>query len=959
MDHHQIIIKGAAEHNLRGFDLRLPREKLIVFTGISGSGKSSLAFDTIFAEGQRRYVESLSVRARAFLETLKRPAVESIEGLSPTIAIEQRLFMPTPRSTLATSTELADFLRLLFAKVGTPFDPATNEEIRRETPDSIMDRLQQLPEVAKLMIMAPVLRQRAESGMQNSAYGMQGAESGIEAVLQNLMREGFMRVRVDGDVTSLDVNLKPDPGKPHDVDIVIDRLYLRDENRSRIAESVELALQYAGGTVIVAVFDEDTGEYRDHLFSEHFVNPKTNFTVPKLAPKLFNSASPHGACDACHGLGIVPEFDPDLVIADKDAGLREILAGVFERKGSVEALVDAAISKFCRIAGVRDDARFSSLTKEQQEAFLYGLEGDADESSFIGLLPALSHGFDNAKSVAVKKHIEEYKRFGSCPACEGSGLRSGALAVRIAGLNIHEVMRMTIENALAFFKSLTLSAEKEIIGRSVIDGISARLGFLADVGLSYLTLDRKSITLSGGEAQRIRLATQVNSSLVGVCYVLDEPTVGLHQRDTEQLLRVLKEIRDLGNTVIVVEHDFEVLKAADHVVDIGPGAGAKGGQVVFEGSVEELRGCEESITAKFLTGAESIHVPEQRRTMSEHKTITVKGARGNNLKNIDAKFPVGCFTAVTGVSGSGKSTLVIDTLLPALKRRLSKDRLPAGEEAPAEYDQLLGTGQVDKIVLIDQAPIGRSPRSNPATHTGAFDEIRKLFAKTKEAKIRGYKHSRFSFNTKGGRCEACQGQGIKRVEMHFLPDVFVECESCKGTRYSKETLHVRYRGKTIADVLNMSVEEAVTFFGRVPALRSVLDTLSDVGLGYMSIGQSSTTLSGGEAQRVKLATELACKQSGRTVYILDEPTTGLHPHDIERILGVLHALVDLGNTVIVIEHSLDVIKTADWVIDLGPGAGEQGGRILFAGRPEELCAKDDSYTGKYLASHLQSVQMTA
>jgi len=934
-----ISIRGAREHNLKNIDVDIPRDKLVVITGLSGSGKSSLAFDTIYAEGQRRYVESLSAYARQFLEQMQKPDVEYIEGLPPTIAIEQRSAGGNPRSTVATTTEIYDYLRLLFARVGTPYCYKCGRKISQQTAQQIVETVMQLPEHTRVMILAPLVR---------------GRKGEHREILASIKREGFVRARVDGTVMPVDEVPPLDKKRKHEIEAVVDRLVIKRDLQTRLTDSIETALKLGNGIVVVS--REENGEWKDELYSELYACVHCGVSYGELAPRTFSFNSPYGACPACDGLGTKLEFDPDLIIPDKERSLREGAIDAWRHGGKRMAIYyHYEIREFARLFGVDMDVPFKNLPKDIQRIILYGTtpeDEDKYEAEFEGVIPNLTRRFRNTTSDYVKQRLHSYMSEQPCPKCKGARLRPEALAVKVGGKSINEITAMSVGEAIDFFANLKLDPEKEMIARQILKEIRERLRFMKDVGLAYLTLDRKSATLSGGEAERIRLATQVGSGLVGVCYVLDEPTIGLHQRDNEKLIRTLKRLRDLGNTVIVVEHDERTIRSADCIIDLGPGAGAHGGEVVAQGKLQTITRCSRSITGKYLSRRLSIEVPPKRRKVDLSNCIEIIGAREHNLKSINVKIPLGIFCCVTGVSGSGKSTLITETLLRALRRRLHGSR-----DKPGAHDRITGAERIDKVIEIDQSPIGRTPRSNPATYTGVFDHIRRIFAQTREAKVRGYSPGRFSFNVKGGRCEACQGQGVKKIEMHFLPDIFVTCEECKGLRYNRETLEVRYKGRNIAEVLDMPVEEALQFFSNIPQLNSLIQTLYDVGLGYIKLGQPSTTLSGGEAQRVKLAAELGKRDTGHTLYVLDEPTTGLHFADIHRLLDVLNRLVDRGNTVIVIEHNMDVIKTADYIIDLGPEGGEEGGRVVATGRPEEVARNKKSYTGKYLAECLNGASV--
>lgn len=936
-----IRIVGAREHNLKNISLDIPRNTLTVVTGLSGSGKSSLAFDTIYVEGQRRYVESLSAYARQFLEMTGKPDVESIAGLPPTIAIEQRKSHANPRSTVATTTEIYDYLRLLYARAGIPHCWQCGKPITRQTPQQIVDNVMAGAMGKRVVVLSPLVRAR------------KGEHKDVIAMLK---REGFVRARIDGLMQEiLELNEIPEKKRKHTLEAVIDRLQVREDSTGRLAEAVETALRLSGGLVAVSI-EREKDSWHDSLYSENFGCPDCNVSFQELEPRMFSFNSPFGACPVCDGLGNKLDLDADLIIPEPSLSLK---GGALDicRKGAMFLAFQyqGVIDDFGRLYRVDVQRPFEKLSKKQRDIFLWG---DPDSRKpralpegpgFAGVIPMLEEQFRKTDSDTIKQKIHEYMAESVCPECGGARLKPEARAVTIGGLGIHEICAMSTRRAIEFMKALTLDREGEAVAGPIRNEVLKRLSFMADVGLDYLTLARATGTLSGGEHQRIRLASQVGSGLVGVCYVLDEPTIGLHQRDNDKLLATLLKMRDLGNSVLVVEHDEDVIRAADHLIDMGPGAGRHGGEVVAAGTVAEVAAVPGSPTGAYLSGRESIPVPKERRPVDlADKAIRLLGARGNNLKNVEALFPLGCFTCVTGVSGSGKSTLVTQTLCAALHRQINGAKVK-----PAPYEKLSGLGLVDKMVEIDQSPIGKTPRSNPATYTGIFDDIRRLFTQTAEAKMRGYQPGRFSFNVKGGRCEHCQGAGLIKIEMHFLPDVFVECEQCGGSRYNRETLEVKYKGRNIAEVLAMPIADALPFFQNIPALREGLTTLNDVGLGYVTLGQSSTTLSGGEAQRVKLATELSRRATGNTVYILDEPTTGLHFADIKRLLEVLQRLVDMGNTVIVIEHNLDVIKSADWIIDLGPEGGDGGGQIIATGTPEEVTRNKKSFTGAYLKRMLR------
>jgi excinuclease ABC subunit A len=934
----KIIIKGARQHNLKNIDLELPRDKLLVITGLSGSGKSTLAFDTLYAEGQRRYVESLSTYARQFLERMDKPDVDLIEGLSPAIAIEQKTASHNPRSTVGTVTEIYDYLRLLFARVGTPHCHLCGRPISSQTIDQIVDRVLSLPEGSRAIILAPLVT------------GLKGSHLKL---FKRLNKEGFARVRIDGEI--FDIEEIPDLGKTrkHDIDVVVDRLIIKDGIRKRLADSLELALAQSEGLVAVDIPGKET-----ILFSEKSACTNCGISYPEFTPASFSFNSPQGACQACDGLGWTTELDPNLIVPNPELSLREGAVSVWAKRNSMHFIefLEALTKKY----GTDIYTPYKELPEELKRAVLYGSGQESinfyfERSNrrytyhkpFEGVIPNLRRRYRETDSNYIRDDIKQYMNFKTCSECDGTKLAPPSRSVKVGDLTIHELTAMSVARSRDFFLELRLKGKKEIIAHRILKEIVERLGFLQNVGLSYLTLDRSAQTLSGGESQRIRLATQIGSKLTGVLYVLDEPSIGLHQKDNQRLLTTLLKMRDLGNTVLVVEHDEETIRAADFVVDMGPAAGVNGGEIVFAGPPDKLLTHKTSLTGQYLAGRKAIPLPATRRNNHQHQ-MEIKGATCNNLKDIDVSFPLGCFTCVTGVSGSGKSTLVIETLYPALVQRLRHARVTAGNHRDIE-----GLEHVDKVVNIDQSPIGRTPRSNPGTYTGLFSFIRELFSKTPDARMRGYKPGRFSFNVKGGRCEACQGDGIIKIEMHFLPDVYVACDVCRGERYNRETLEIRYKGKNIKEVLAMTVNQAFGFFSKIKTIRSKLETLREVGLGYIQIGQAATTLSGGEAQRVKLSRELSKRSTGKTVYILDEPTTGLHADDIRKLLGVLNQLVDAGNTVIVIEHNMDVIKTADHIIDLGPEGGDEGGHIVGCGTPEELAETRGSYTGQYLAAVLE------
>ncbi|WAM37453.1 excinuclease ABC subunit UvrA [Caldicellulosiruptor acetigenus] len=935
MSKEYIVIKGAKEHNLKNIDLVLPRDKLIVFTGLSGSGKSSLAFDTIYAEGQRRYIESLSSYARQFLGMMEKPDVEYIEGLSPAISIDQKTTSKNPRSTVGTITEIYDYLRLLFARVGKPHCYICGKPISQQTVDQMVDEVLKLKEGTKIQILAPVVR---------------GRKGEYQKLFEELRRSGFARVRVDGIVYELEEEIKLDKNKKHSIDVIVDRLIVKEGIESRLAGSIETALQLAGGIVTVSIVDGD-----EIVFSQNFACVDCGVSYEEITPRLFSFNTPYGACPTCMGLGYLQKVDPDLLIPDKSIPIGQVAINGwnFTETNSYARMILESLAKEYNFSL---NTPVEKLDKKILDIFLYGTGDEKIKvytprgiyfAKYEGLVNNLERRYKETQSEYVKQEIEEYMSTFTCPDCQGKRLKKEALAVLIEGKSIADVADMTVLQAKEFLKKLNLQGKDKVIAQPIIKEILTRLDFLIDVGLDYLTLSRSAGTLSGGEAQRIRLATQIGSGLVGVLYILDEPSIGLHQRDNHRLIKTLKKLRDLGNTLIVVEHDEDTIRSADFIVDIGPGAGEHGGRVVAAGTLNDIISCEESITGQYLSGKKKIEIPERRRE-PDGRWLTIKGASENNLKNIDVSFPVGLFTCVTGVSGSGKSTLVNEILYKAASAILNKSK-----EKPGKFQEIIGLEHFDKVINIDQSPIGRTPRSNPATYTGVFDYIREVFAQTPEAKLRGYKAGRFSFNLKGGRCEACSGDGIIKIEMHFLPDVYVPCDVCKGKRYNRETLEVKYKDKTIADVLEMTVEEALEFFKNIPRIKSKLQTLYDVGLGYIKLGQPSTTLSGGEAQRVKLATELSKKATGRTLYILDEPTTGLHMDDVNKLIAVLQRLVDMGNTVIVIEHNLDVIKVADYIIDLGPEGGDKGGEVVVCGSPEEVAMCERSYTGMFLKEILK------
>jgi len=936
-----ISVRGAREHNLRNIDVEIPRDSLTVITGLSGSGKSSLAFDTIYAEGQRRYVESLSAYARQFLELMQKPDVDSIEGLSPAISIEQKTTSRNPRSTVGTVTEIYDYMRLLWARVGVPYSPATGLPIESQTVSQMVDRVLAMPEGTRLLVLAPVVR---------------GRKGEYRKELQDLQKRGFQRVKVDGTLHEIDAVPALNKKVKHDIEVVVDRIVVRPDLGSRLADSLELALATADGLA----FAEDADTAERTTFSARFACPVSGFTIDEIEPRLFSFNNPYGACPACDGLGTEMFFDPELVVPDDRLTLGE--GAIAPWANSTSQYYAQTLRSLADHYGFELTTPFRDLRDAIRTSVLYGSDGEAVtmryhdgvraydvHKPFEGVIPNMERRWRETDSSWVRDELARFQTISTCDTCGGQRLKPEALSVKIAGLNISEAADMSIDAAAEWFAAMdaTLTPQQREIARRILREINERLGFLGNVGLEYLTLSRSSGTLSGGESQRIRLASQIGSGLTGVLYVLDEPSIGLHQRDNGRLLATLKRLRDLGNTVVVVEHDEDAITSADHVIDMGPGAGVHGGAVVARGTPAEVMATPDSLTGQYLVGKREVPVPSRRREPKKGRFLKVFGARANNLRDLTVEFPLGTFTCVTGVSGGGKSTLVVETLYQALARRIHGARLHAGE-----HDRIDGLELIDKVVDIDQSPIGRTPRSNPATYTGAFTPIRDWFAALPESKARGYKPGRFSFNVKGGRCEACQGDGVIKIEMHFLPDVYVQCDVCHGQRYNRETLEISFRNKSIADVLDMTVEEGREFFKAVPAIRDKLATLDRVGLGYIHLGQQATTLSGGEAQRVKLAKELSRRATGKTVYILDEPTTGLHFDDVRKLLDVLHALVEQGNTVIVIEHNLEVIKTADWIIDLGPEGGHKGGRVVAAGTPEDVAATPGSFTGEYLAATL-------
>ena len=939
----KIIIHGAREHNLKNIDLEVPRDKLVVFTGLSGSGKSSLAFDTIYADGQRRYMESLSSYARQFLGMMEKPDVDEITGLSPAISIDQKTTSKNPRSTVGTVTEIYDYLRLLYARIGIPHCPVCGREIRQQTVDQMVDKVMELPQRTKIQILAPIVR---------------GKKGTHQKEFERAKKSGYVRVRVDGNLYELSEEIALEKNKKHNIEVVVDRLVVREDIQSRLTDSLETAIGLTGGLVLVDVID---GE--EMLFSQNYACPEHNISIEELNPRMFSFNNPFGACEKCTGLGTFMSIDPDLVIPDKDKSIREgaiRASGWYYAEGGIAQMYYQSLSEHYHFSL---DTPVKELPKQVVDILLYGTKGEKIKmvrdtqdikstyyTEFEGIANNLERRFRETSSNWMREEITTWMNAVDCPQCHGDRLKKESLSVLIGGMNISQLCRLSVTAMLDFFDQLQLTEKEQQISHQVIKEIRSRLEFLRNVGLEYLTLSRASATLSGGESQRIRLATQIGSSLMGVLYILDEPSIGLHQRDNDKLIATLHHLRDLGNTVIVVEHDEDTMYASDYIVDIGPGAGVHGGEVVCAGTLEEIMACDRSVTGQYLSGKKFIPVPATRREGNE-KWLTVKGAQQNNLKKVNASIPLGTFTAVTGVSGSGKSSLINEILYKGLAAKLNQ-----AKARPGKHKEIAGIEELDKVIEISQSPIGRTPRSNPATYTGVFTDIRQLFAQTAEAKARGYDSGRFSFNVKGGRCEACEGDGILQIEMHFLPDIYVPCEVCKGKRYNRETLEVKYKDKNISDVLEMTAEEAAVFFENIPKIARKIQTLCDVGLGYVKLGQPATTLSGGEAQRVKLATELSKRATGRTIYILDEPTTGLHAADVHKLIEVLQTLVDSGNTVVVIEHNLDVIKTADYIIDLGPEGGDRGGQIVATGTPEQVAQCEGSYTGKYLKKVLEKAQ---
>ena len=938
----KIIIKGAKEHNLKNINLEIPRDKLVVITGLSGSGKSSLAFDTLYAEGQRRYVESLSSYARQFLGLMEKPDVESIEGLSPAISIDQKTTSKNPRSTVGTVTEIYDYIRLLYARVGTPYCPNCGKKIEKQSIDQIVDNVMKIKEGTRIQILAPVVR---------------GRKGEYTKLFEDLQKDGFARVRVDGEVYDLSDEIKLDKNKKHEIEVVVDRLVIKEDIVGRLTESIETALKQADNLVLIDIVGE-----KQVLYSCNYACPDCGFSFPELTPRMFSFNNPYGACPKCSGIGYLMKMDEDLIIPDKTKtlydGVKAFGASTMKKGDTMAKMYFESVGKHYGID--IKNKKIKDLPKDFINKILYGTGNDEIDfeytsslgtrkfkAPFEGVIPTLERRHNETKSQGMRDFYEMYMSELPCDECNGARLKKEILSIKVGGININEMTDLSVKSLQEFLRKLELTDSKKMIAEMILKEIDARLQFLIDVGLEYLTLSRSAGTLSGGEAQRIRLATQIGSGLTGVLYILDEPSIGLHQRDNDKLIATLKKLRDLGNSLLVVEHDEDTMYAADQIIDIGPGAGVHGGQVMAQGTAEEIKNVPTSITGAYLSGRKKIEVPKKRRPGNK-KNIEIVNATENNLKNISVKFPLGKFICITGVSGSGKSTLINEVLYKNIAQQLN-----GATEKPGKCKTIKGLENIDKIINIDQSPIGRTPRSNPATYTGAFDLIRDIFASTNEAKMRGYEKGRFSFNVPGGRCESCSGDGVHRIEMHFLPDVFVPCEVCKGKRYNRETLEVKYKGKSIADVLDMTVEESLEYFANIPRIKNKIQTLYDVGLGYIKLGQPSTTLSGGEAQRVKLATELSKKATGKTLYILDEPTTGLHIADVHRLVDILQRLVDTGNTIIVIEHNLDLIKTADYIIDLGPEGGDAGGEIIAVGTPEQICKNDRSYTGKFLKKYLE------
>ena len=944
MKQEYIYIKGAKEHNLKNIDVKIPRNKLVVVTGLSGSGKSSLAFDTIYAEGQRRYVESLSAYARQFLGLMDKPEVEYIEGLSPAISIDQKTTSKNPRSTVGTVTEIYDYLRLLYARIGIPHCPKCGKKIEKQTIDQIVDSILELPEGTKIQVLSPVIR------------GRKGEHTKL---FEQIQKDGYVRVRVDGKIYDVSEEIKLEKNKKHNIEVIIDRLVIKQEIRNRLVDSIELSFKYANDLVVIDIIGNENVKAEERLFSQNYACPDCGISLGELTPRMFSFNNPFGACPECTGIGELLKIDPDLIMPNKNLSLENGITAMGWSTAKLNGIPKMYLKGLCKHFKFDINTPIKDVPKDFMNIVLYGTDENIKyeyeskkgiqtfEGPFEGVANILERRYKETSSQSSREYYESYMRFLPCPECKGTRLKKESLCVKVGNKNIFEVTKMPIKKLEHFLQNLKLSKKDTMISEQILKELNFRVDFLMKVGLEYLTLSRNSGTLSGGESQRIRLATQIGTGLTGVLYILDEPSIGLHQRDNDKLLETLKHLRDLGNTLIVVEHDEDTMYAADHIIDLGPGAGVHGGHIIAEGNVEEIKKHTKSITGQYLSGKKKISVPETRRIQKE-KYIKIIGAKQNNLKNIDVEIPIGVLTCVTGVSGSGKSSLINEILY----KQLAKD-LNGANENPGMHKKIEGLEYLDKVINIDQSPIGRTPRSNPATYTGAFDLIRDIFATTNEAKVRGYSKGRFSFNVSGGRCEACNGDGIIKIEMHFLPDIYIPCDVCKGKRYNKETLEVKYKGKSIADVLDMTIEEALEFFENIPRIKNKIQTLYDVGLGYVKLGQSSTTLSGGEAQRVKLATELSKKATGKTLYILDEPSTGLHVADVHKLVNILQRLVDNGNSVVVIEHNLDIIKTADHIIDLGPDGGDNGGQIIAAGTPEEIVKIKKSYTGKFLKKYLK------
>lgn len=944
MEQEYINIKGAREHNLKNIDVKIPRNKLVVVTGLSGSGKSSLAFDTIYAEGQRRYVESLSSYARQFLGIMDKPDVEYIEGLSPAISIDQKTTSKNPRSTVGTVTEIYDYLRLLYARIGIPYCPKCGKKIEKQTIDQIVDNILELPQGTKIQVLSPIVR---------------GRKGEYTKLFEQIQKDGFARIRVDGKLYDVSDEISMTKNKKHNIEIIIDRLVIKEEIRNRLVDSIELSFKYADNLVLIDIIGNENVQAEERLFSQNYACPDCNISLGELTPRMFSFNNPFGACPSCTGIGELLKIDPDLIMPNNNATLENGITAMGWNAAKLNGIPKMYLRGLCDHFGIDINTPIKNVPKDFMDIVLYGTEevikyeydskkgNQTFEGTFEGVANILERRYKETTSQSSREYYESYMTFLPCPECHGTRLKKESLCVKVGNKNIDEITRMPINKFKHFLDNLKLSKKDTMISEQILKELNYRVDFLMNVGLEYLTLSRTSGTLSGGESQRIRLATQIGTGLTGVLYILDEPSIGLHQKDNGKLLESLKRLRDLGNTLIVVEHDEDTMYAADHIIDLGPGAGVHGGYVIAEGSVEEIEKNKKSITGQYLSGIKKIEVPQNRRVEKE-KFIKIVGAKQNNLKNVDVEIPIGILTCITGVSGSGKSSLINEILYKSLAKQLN-----GANEKAGEHKNIEGVEYLDKVINIDQSPIGRTPRSNPATYTGTFDIIRDIFATTNEAKVRGYTKGRFSFNVSGGRCEACNGDGVIKIEMHFLSDIYIPCEVCKGKRYNKETLEVKYKGKSIADVLEMTIEEALEFFENIPKIKNKIQTLYDVGLGYVKLGQSSTTLSGGEAQRVKLATELSKKATGKTLYILDEPTTGLHVADVHKLVNILQRLVDNGNTVVVIEHNLDLIKTADYIIDLGPDGGNNGGEVIATGTPEEVVKNKKSYTGKFLKKYLK------